>query len=899
MVPEVVTLPQNQPYGRALLDWLLARKDELPGFLVVVPTAQGSRRVRLGLAERGALLAPRVVTTGVLWQTLGAAPEAVEVLAWSEVLEGIEDWGDYAAIFPESPESGGPGWSLGLARAFAELRRTLQEAGLLIREAARRIPELDRERWEQLAGLESQVEDSLRDWGYQSRSSRLAEGTLELPEGLSRVVVAGVLDLPPVVTRFLEEGPLPVTVLVPDERVDSWGRPEAVWGEREIVWPDRGGVFLTGDPAQQAGLAVTKVSEGGGESEETGIATGDEEVAPELVRSFARAGWVIHDPGAAVPSPLAGWLGAWRSFLERPGVREAIDLLAFDQGRSLVKGLRYRQVQALSALRDSHLVRHLGDVQRARQLIGEEQEKAEQESAKKRLAAQEESAETAEAAMEALVALRRDFLQRGFHRGLRRLLGRIDPDGELGLEVWLEETENAARAVKRSPGFWLDLLRQDLGPVPEEVPDGRILDVQGWLELLHDPARHLVICGMNEGRVPGRSGTNPWLPESARQALGLPCEKSRAARDAYLLHALLEMRRESGRVDLIVGKISASGEVLLPSRLLLTAKGDRLAHQVAQLFAEVAPVDSGVAWHLEDRWKWRPRLVEPKARLSVTAFSKYLACPFRYYLQRVLGMNRPEPERAEWNARDFGSILHRVLEEWGRDERVRDSADPEEIRTFLLASLDERVRRHFGTELPLAVSLQVESMRLRLGWFAERQAETRAEGWRVVEVEKSLTLEIEGTTVTGEIDRIERHEDGRVRVLDYKTSKEAKDVKKEHLQRFRDDPPEHLQAGEVRGPGGEIWKNLQVPFYAAAFGRVDEIGYFALGQDEPNVRIVPWEGFGEEEKESAMRCAAWIVARVRAGKFWPPAEKVTYDDIEDLTYGRDLPESFVPEGGAA
>jgi ATP-dependent helicase/nuclease subunit B len=403
---------------------------------------------------------------------------------------------------------------------------------------------------------------------------------------------------------------------------------------------------------------------------------------------------------------------------------------------------------------------------------------------------------------------------------------------------------------------------------------------------------------MNEGRVPSRASSDSWLPESARELLGLPCEESRAARDAYLLNALLEMRRESGRVDLIVGKSSVGGDVLMPSRLLLTAKGQNLARQVKALFADVEPADSGVAWTLEDHWKWKPR-EEPKQRMSVTAFSKYLACPFRYYLQRVVGMNSPEPERVEWNNRDFGNVLHDVLEQWGRDETARDSAEVKVIEEWLLKALDDLVARHFGDELRLAVSLQVESMRLRLGWFAERQAVIRAEGWRIVEVEKDFELEIAGATVTGQIDRIEKHEDGRVRVLDYKTSKEAKDVVREHQRKFRDDPPEHLRGEEVEAPGGAIWTNLQVPFYADALGEVDEVGYFALGQDRANVKITPWVGFGEEEKVSARKCAEWIVGQVLGEVFWPPAEKVQYEDFEDLGYGRDLKDAFDWKGETA
>ena len=899
MPAEITSFLFSKPYGTAVVDWLLEKKEELPEFLILVPTAESGRRLRQGLAERGALLAPRVATTGTLLQIDDAAADSVEVLAWTEALESVKDWENYEAIFPESPASDGPGWGLGLAKAFVELRKSLQENGLMLSEAALRVSAVEHDRWEQLARLEREVEIHLKNWGYESKSIRLASGDLELPEGISRVVVAGVLDLPPVLTRFFEKIKIMVNVLVPDPRVDEWGRPGLEWNRQEIQWPKSGGVFLTGDPGQQATLAVAKVVEAESECINIGLGTADEQVAAELVRSFAQAGWVIHDPGASLPSSLVGWLSSWRRYLQNPGVKEVVDMLAFDQGASLVEGIRSQQVEALSSLLDSHLVRDLSDVSRARELIFSSLKRVNTESKGKRLEHQVKLAVVAEKVMLDFEALRKKFLNQGFHKGMRSLAGRIDRNDEAGLLEWLDKTVGAAQEVKRPPVFWIELLLQDLGPLSEQAPDERVLDVQGWLELLHDPGRHLVVCGMNEGCVPGRASSDTWLPESAREVLGLPREESRAARDAYLLYALLEMRREDGRVDLIVGKSSQGGDVLMPSRLLLTAKGESLAQAVEKLFAEVEPPDSGVAWDLEPHWKWNPRKKLPKERMSVTAFSKYLACPFRYYLQRVLGMNKPEPERAEWNHRDFGNVIHEVLESWGRNEVLRDSADAAEISENLKEFLDGIVSRNFGEDRPLAVSLQVESMRLRLGWFAVEQAKIRAEGWRIVEVEKDFELEIAGVIVSGQIDRIEQHDDGRVRVLDYKSSKEAKDVVREHQRMYRVNPPAHLRGEEVTAPGGAIWTNLQVPFYADAFGQVDEIGYFALGQDEANVKITPWVDFGEEEKQSARQCAEWIVGQVQKEIFWPPAEKVTYDDFEDLAYGREFAEAFAENGGLA
>ena len=92
--------------------------------LVVVPTAQAGRLLREALAEAaGGLLAPKVVTPGHFMRTEDAAPEAIELLAWVEVLESIRDWSPYAAAFPLPPGEGeAPGWALGLAKSLTGVR---------------------------------------------------------------------------------------------------------------------------------------------------------------------------------------------------------------------------------------------------------------------------------------------------------------------------------------------------------------------------------------------------------------------------------------------------------------------------------------------------------------------------------------------------------------------------------------------------------------------------------------------------------------------------------------------------------------------------------------------------------------------------------------------------------
>ena len=896
-----VFLGWDRPVLEALAERLLTSPAALAETLVVVPTAESGRALRERLAVGGGCLAPVVVTPGGLLGRItsvaGVASEALETLAWVEVLEGVGDWSPFEAVFPQAPGEGErPGWALGLARSLVGLRTGLQERGMTMASASRRLTNsVDGERWQGLAQLEAEVVGRLKSWELAGRSEALGmpvagSRVQDCLPAVDRVVLAAVADVPEVVVQVLEGSgwPMEVLVVAPEEakdRFDDWGRPLPCWAEAELAWPEDGSVRLVADTREQAEEAFRVIAEGGRDSDGVALGSADEETAEELERVGGREGWPVFFPGKESRAPWVAWMGAWRNFLRQPGVAEVIDLLGCDQTGALVRGKRAQRVRALSRLRNEWLVRDHEDVKRLPDLLSKEDPQGRWT----------EDVELAAETLEVLVKRRASFVREGFHRSMARLLPVVDPEGESGLAEWLEETKDVAGKSSRDAAFWIELLLAGPAVRGSVVPGERVLDVVGWLELFYEPGEHLVLCGMNEGLVPAQESSDPWLPESVRRALGLSTAEKRAARDAYLLTAMLKMREKSGRVDLLLAKSTLGGDVLKPSRLLLAARGEELARRVEELFREVEPPESGLAWTLDETFRWqRPDAQKDVERMSVTAFSDYLACPFRYSLKHVLRMQEPEPERVEWNARDFGTVVHVVLERWGRDEEAREFSKVEAIEEWVHQELEHVVAERFGKHPPLAVQIQAEAMRQRLSWFAGVQACERAVGWRVVEVEKNFALELEGVEVRGQVDRIEEHADGRRRILDYKTKGEAVKVQAAHLKRVNAATrfPEHLEGVEaVCTPDGkQRWINLQVPIYSAALGSVDELGYFALGATEADVAVQVWDGFGTDEEESALACARWVVGQVKAGVFWPPAEKVKYDDYKALALGRSLNE---------
>ncbi|HVJ46555.1 MAG TPA: PD-(D/E)XK nuclease family protein [Luteolibacter sp.] len=887
--------------------WLLERREALPGLLVVVPTAQSGRRLRETLAEiDGSILAPKVATPGSLMRTDSPeiAPDWMERVAWAEILEEIRDWRDYEALFPEKPGEGA-GWAAGLAGELTNLRRSIQENGLTLQTAAWALsgsPEEDR--WKNLADLEKKLESRLGRWERKSRSRVLAEG-FELPD-VREIVLAGVPEMPPVVERVLETGKPKVTVLIgaPSSRTNHFsplGKPLVTWNQDLLPWPEgeRGSVKIAADPRQQAVEALEAVARGGRPSDQIALGSADAETGVELQRAFTRAGWIAFQPSAGqVVSGLQRWFQIWREWLSKPTLACMADLLTLPETVALIGGTLHRRARNLAKLRDDWMCLDVADLRRRVQ--NEELSES-----------RKQDAEGVLSAAEILESIRLQMLGRDFTGSLRKLLvtvaERVESTRGDATEMlqWLDEAEALISNLDRGAGYWIDLMLGSLAAASASPPDGRIIDVQGWLELFHEPGPHLVLCGMNEGNIPSRGGGEPWLSEPIRKRLGLVTDEDRAARDAYLFTAMIEARKKNGRVDLICGKTGSGGETMLPSRFLLSAEKEKLPSRVRALFREIEPPEAGMRWEAD--WKWKPRVVGKPEKLHVTSFRDYLKCPFRYYLKHVVRMKSPDPDRSEWSARDFGNVAHAVVEAWGRDEEAREYSKEDALAAYFSNELDREIAAQFGKQIPLAVRIQAESMRQRLSWLARKQACERASGWRVEAVERGITFNVADMLVSAKIDRIDRHEDGRIRIIDYKTGKISA-VEREHRQKLTASvvAPEHLDAEgpafydgiEKNKPARFLWRDLQLPLYAAALAKSEGYlavpGYFTLGQTEADVALHEWDGFSEDDLQAAEACADWVAGKIAAGVFWPPAERVPYDDYAILACGRPLEEMVGP-----
>ncbi|AHF91342.1 ATP-dependent nuclease subunit B [Opitutaceae bacterium TAV5] len=879
------------------------------------------------------------------------------LLAWIEVLDAI-DLDDFRAVFPVDPPARNFAWSSRLAREFQRLQATLAENALRMGDVTARagddFPETVR--WQQLGRLEAVYDAALARRGL--RDGQLAKITAATsgmpPSTITRIAVIATPDPLPLALRSLDRlaasaaSAVTLHILVhgPESAAglsalfDHYGRPRPdAWTRRPLDLPDfKQHVRLCEDPAAQAAAIVSYAGQYESADGVLAIGIADGEITPLVESGLARAGIPSHNPegrphrAGALHALLTALADLARerdpAFPSVAALARCPDILHWLRSRHRADWSAARFLAALDNLHAAHLPPTLS-------------------VAREHAAAAGNISLAAD--LDAIAALARQLLAPPFPSGLDATLADLfsarefdlaRPDDARTVEAagaWRDALAATTAALRRfpriAPADAFDLALRAFGDatLPEEKSP-RAIDLQGWLELPWDDTPHLVIAGLNDGRVPEAVNGDAFLPESLRERLGLKTNAARFARDAYLLQTLVysrgqrpedrgqrtEVREQTsatttagspdsglrplasglsstGRLDLLVGKTSAAGDPLRPSRLLLQCADADLPGRVLYLFGTPPSGRASLAWRRA--WKLAPRTDAPIEKLSVTAFRDYLRCPFRFYLKHALRMRAVDPDKAELDALDFGNLCHAALEAMGRPESgLRDCADPALLRDFLLDRLEACARATWGEQLPLPLVVQLESARQRLSRAAGEQARLRAEGWLIERTEYPVDLVIGGLPVRGKIDRIDRNETtGAIRVLDYKTSDSAVNPVDAHLRKpRRNDSPDTLPPWTLfsgTGTAGSLlWTDLQLPLYLRAvapeYGDAVACGYFNLPKAIGETRVSEWLDYTPATQRAADTCAEGIVAAIAARRFWPPAEltaaEAAYDDYAAL-----------------
>jgi len=916
-MPELICLREARPLAQIVAAWLLSQSKspikDLSNTVVLVPTAGAARRLKAALVEQSAdtgLLSPRIAAPMQFLaenSPTGTATRFDCLVAWTQVIEEMEEI-EFENLFP--------GFASGSLRMSApRIAATLMSLTDLLAEAGRSpdAPELQKlfpedDRWPEIAELFGRVRDKLAAAHLTEvnaaliRTSRSGQAPAEIKE----IVVAGVPDLTPLLQGFLKnlstQG-IRVVLLVhtpdcEDGVFDQWGRPDPDHWKTHILPISDEIIIPCESPDVEAGTAATFVQSSG---QSAGMVLADPTLAPLMERAFEQKGMSTYDP-SGVPlssSPPALILREWPVFC-RTGSLSSLRLLA-ETPLFLDHLASDDPHRAKSILEDLDFFAH----SLIRDTLPSERELSHLDPRRDR----------PETFLSRLLILIRniDHLRRTFHPehspdALPRLLTALYAQKKIPANspeaLALTELSSHIQALLSSP-LQSDVPRHDL--LQHEVAKARYflpkpagcIELHGWLEASWLDAPHLILCGCTEGNVPGVVDGHPFLPDQARQRLGISSNDQRFARDIYLAHCLLAVRLPES-VRILFSQTGVEGDPNRASRLLFRCPDAQLAQRVQRLQHPLtAPTEKPPA---ERVWALRLPQKSPPVSLRVTGFKEYLQCPVRFYLKNLLRMQPIDSQKAEMDAADYGTVMHEVMENFANHQPVVHSRNPKEIEDFILEELDRVLSSVFGGIHSVALRAQRESLRARLRRFAFLQAEERRNGWRIVAAEEPFkaedTLSIGPLKITAKLDRIEINENtGQRRILDYKSFNQLKTPEKTHLSSSRTPP---IIDAATTGDGRQ-WVDLQLPLYRALAehrwpqdSQPPLVGYFLLPPkiEDSAIELLPLD---EARYESALTCARDIAERVSRGVFWPPAENLRFDDFSPLFPVGKESEAFDPE----
>ncbi len=868
-------------------DWLLGGGDyagrirfeagsvpSLAHILLIVPTAQSGRNLRLVLAKKavargwGGILPPKVSMPSLLLEPKDkrVATEAEELAVLTEILDHL-DLAQFPALFAHPPEKKSLDWALDAARTILAIYPILGEKGLLMREVTATE---DAARWDDLARLEEQflAVFAARDILPRILARRFAAEKGCVESGVEEIVLPAAVDIQGVFEDYLTHSPCKVTLLIqasPDAaaKFDAWGRPLAEFtaplvpaaiksAPTPLVEADAVAGYFAAIPKAEALPALVVC---------------DAALYPALEgafqNKFSEEELVLRNPSreALAHSALGRLL---IELLQLAGRGDYETFSAFIRSGDIVRwaagalGLSTAEIAAaigmLDEVQNHHLPRSLSEVAKY----------AEDEATTART--EEERVNYGRLLqvtrlIEAKLSKPIDFLCEIFSS---LVLDEKNPsDREL---VAAAETVRDLRKMCASELIpehlrrllFLRLLKNaTYGQEPTAV---NVLITNGWLEAAWCPEDEIIFAGFNEGCVPGDVVGHAFVPDALRQSLGLMTNAARTLRDKYIFAQVLRCRPE-GAVTCYMHQLGMDSSVTKPSRLIFPCVTDAQLPSLAQRLYTVAQgATNRPARSLPAAWRlalpFPPKGTVYRETISATLIDGYLRCPFEFYLKEVFGEPMDDQNR-ELDARAFGTLCHAALDTFANSP-LKDSTQADEIAAFLGREV-ERILTSFGSPLPAIIELQGEAAKARLEAFAKCQAAWRAEGWRIVSAEHTLSCTFKDcpTRVKGRIDRIDQNErTGELAIIDYKTWRRGTDEKRESLQL-----PIYRALVEASG------------LFPAEVAHASRALYCILAEHPEDTCFDEEHAYHAGNQAEAETALVDVLERIARGLFYPPNKK--------------------------
>lgn len=354
--------------------------------------------------------------------------------------------------------------------------------------------------------------------------------------------------------------------------------------------------------------------------------------------------------------------------------------------------------------------------------------------------------------------------------------------GEAGpqLQRFFEQlTDNAdaydGGAVEDYPALIRGLLHgETLRPRPRE-PHPRVA-IRGPREARIEAADVVILAGLNEGIWPAPADPGPWLSRPMYERLGMPPPERTVGLSAHdFLQAVCMPKVILSRARKIDGAPTVASRWLIRLQTLINGIGEEAAWNAMRdrgdaylkLAVRVSRPEAPAARATRPAPRL-PAIPEPR-RMSVTEIETLIRDAYSVFARRVLKLSPMNPLGRAADARERGTVVHRIMEQFIL--RTPDWPGIGPAREIMLAVADDVL----ASEVPQPDLRRV--WRARVGRFAdwflgmEDQRRTNVAGSIVPEVMGAMEIDLPKgpLKIRAKADRIDTLSGGTAAIYDYKT----------------------------------------------------------------------------------------------------------------------------------
>lgn len=364
------------------------------------------------------------------------------------------------------------------------------------------------------------------------------------------------------------------------------------------------------------------------------------------------------------------------------------------------------------------------------------------------------------------------------------------------IRIAADEILKTERSIKRcdiaiSDSTYTSLLRRHLSTItiPYEGEPLEGIQIMGILETRNIDFKNVIILSMTDSNFPSeRSNSSSIIPYNLRAAFGIPTPEEHEAMYAYYFYRLLQRAENVSLLYCSRTDEKSTGEC---SRYIYQLEYESPHKIIKQTVGVDLNCDTMQAIEVQ-KGEYEQSVLEQyllkdsKYSLSPTSFSTYVHCPLKFYFRYIARIKQGDEISDTMDNLTFGNILHHTMEDLYKSVVgiQNPSKQIAELRTK--ENVERALDRQLGITLLNNENATVDDftgdtlinreMLLNMIMQGIMRYDIEREGYTIDAMESDIMYRIpisnqQCVNLKGRADRIDTLADGKVQVIDYKSSK--------------------------------------------------------------------------------------------------------------------------------